>query len=185
MSSPGRFAAGAFTLVNGAVAIGVMTAAAAITGEPFIFPSLGPTVFLLYADPLSAPASPRNTIAGQAIGIALGYASLVMLGLTNADVELGEGITARRVAAAAIALGLTSGVMVWSGLVHPPAAATTLLVALGVLRTGADLAVLMLAVVLVVIQAIVVNRLAGLPYPLWSPGRDAAPGTGWGARMRS
>lgn len=173
----GRFRAGAFAFVNGAIAIGIMTVAAAITGQPFIFPSLGPTVFLLYADPLSAPASPRNTILGQAIGVGVGYAALVTLGLTNARVELGGEITGRRIAAAALALGLTSGLMVWTRLVHPPAAATSLMVALGLLHRGSDFAVLMLAVLLVVAQAIVVNRLAGLPYPWWTPRPPEAPVT--------
>jgi hypothetical protein len=37
------------------------------------------------------------------------------------------------------------------------------------LSTIDQLAVLMLAVVLLTLQAIVINRLAGLPYPIWNP----------------
>lgn len=37
-----------FTFVNGLIAIGVMAAIGFATGEPFIFPSLGPTAFLLF-----------------------------------------------------------------------------------------------------------------------------------------
>jgi CBS-domain-containing membrane protein len=50
---------------------------------------------------------------------------------------------------------------------HPPAGATTLIVSLGLLHTPLQLAVLMAAVILLCIQAVVINRLAGLPYPLW------------------
>jgi len=59
--------------------------------------------------------------------------------------------------------------MVWAHVPHPPAGATTLIVSLGILREPWQLAVLMLAVVLLVIQGFVINRLAGIPYPLWSP----------------
>jgi hypothetical protein len=40
---------------------------------------------------------------------------------------------------------------------------------LGILREPAQLAVLMLAVVLLVVQGFVFNRLAGVPYPVWAP----------------
>ncbi|WP_431684069.1 HPP family protein [Kitasatospora sp. KL5] len=64
-------------------------------------------------------------------------------------------------------MGLTCGLMPLLGTAHPPTAATTLIVAMGLLRTPAQLAVVMLAVVLLVLQGLAVNRLAGLPYPLW------------------
>jgi hypothetical protein len=87
-----------------------------------------------------------------------------------------EGVTADRVGAAALSLALTSGLMVWLQRPHPPAGATTLIVSLGILREPWQLAVLMVAVVLMVVQGFVINRAAGLPYPLWAPveGRGAA-----------
>lgn len=48
---------------------------------------------------------------------------------------------------------------------HPPAGATTLIVSLGILRQPWQLAVLMLAVALLVVQVFVINRLAGIDYP--------------------
>jgi CBS domain-containing membrane protein len=51
---------------------------------------------------------------------------------------------------------------------HPPAGATTLIFSLGVLRRLEDALILMIAVALLTLQAITINRLAGLPYPLWS-----------------
>jgi hypothetical protein len=59
--------------------------------------------------------------------------------------------------------------MVWLGVPHAPAGATTLIVALGLMRTPAQLAVLMLAVVAMLVLAFALNRLAGLPYPAWRP----------------
>jgi len=59
--------------------------------------------------------------------------------------------------------------MVWARVPHPPAGATTRIVSLGILREPEQLAVLMLAVVLLVVQGFVINRLAGIEYPVWAP----------------
>ena len=51
---------------------------------------------------------------------------------------------------------------------HPPAGATTLIVSLGIISKPSELAIIEVAVFLLVAQALAINRLAGLPYPLWS-----------------
>lgn len=160
---------GLFAMINGIISIGLMAFAALVTGAPFVFPSLGPTAFLLFYTPMQPTACPRNTLAGHAIGAAAGYFALVVFGLQDAGPALTTGVTASRVGAAAISLGLTSGLMVWARVPHPPAGATTLIVSLGILHEPWQLAVLMLAVFLLVLQGLVINRLAGVPYPLWSP----------------
>jgi CBS-domain-containing membrane protein len=162
---------GVFSLVNGVISIGVMAAAAWATASPFVFPSLGPTAFLFFYTPTMASASPRNTVFGHLIGAAAGYLSLVVFGLTEADAALATAVTLPRVGAAAMSLGLTSGLMVWLRVPHPPAGATTLIVSLGILRTIPQLGVLMLAVVLLTIQGLVINRAAGIDYPVWAPRR--------------
>jgi hypothetical protein len=48
---------GSFAFVNGVVSIALMATAAWITGVPFIFPSLGPTAFLLFYTPTQPAAS--------------------------------------------------------------------------------------------------------------------------------
>jgi CBS-domain-containing membrane protein len=125
-----------------------MALAALVTGEPFVFPSLGPTAFLLFSTPLVPVAS-------------------LIFGLTDAPPALSTSVTGARVGAAALSLGLTSGLRVLARVPHPPAGATTLIVSLGILREPAQLAVLMVAVVLLVVQGFVINRLAGIPYPVW------------------
>ena len=50
----------------------------------------------------------------------------------------------------------------------PPAGATTLIISLGIITRPQHLAIMLLAVVLLTIQAIVLNRLAGIDYPLWA-----------------
>ena len=160
---------GLFAFVNGVLSIGLMAAAAVATGAPFIFPSLGPTAFLLFYTPTQPAASPRNTLGGHLIGVLAGYLALVVFGLTTRGPALAEGVTWTNVGAAALSLGLTSGAMVWCKVPHPPAGATTLIVSLGILRTPWQLGVLMLAVCVLVLQGLVINRLAGIDYPLWAP----------------
>lgn len=160
---------GLFAFVNGVISIGIMSVAALITGAPFIFPSLGPTAFLLFYTPMLPASCPRNTLGGHAIGAAAGYLSLVLFGLTENAAALVEGVHLNRVGAAALSLGLTSGLMVWARVPHPPAGATTLIISLGILTQPEDLVVLMVAVALLVVQAYVINRAAGIGYPRWAP----------------
>jgi CBS domain-containing membrane protein len=164
-----------FSFVNGCLSIGLMALAALVTHAPFIFPSLGPTAFLFFYTPTAPAASPRNTLIGHAVGALAGWLSLVLFGLTRAGPALAVGVTEPRVLAAALSLGLTGGVMVLLRSPHPPAGATTLIVSLGLLPHPWQIGVLMLAVVLLTVQAFIINRLAGLPYPLWNPPSLAAP----------
>lgn len=162
-----------FSLVNGFISIALLATVALLSGQPFIFPSLGPTAFLFFYTPLAPSASPRNALMGHLIGAVAGWVSLAAFGLLHAAPALGAGVTPGRVGAAALSLGLTSGLMVLLRAPHPPAGATTLIVSLGLLRTPAQLAVLMAAVAILALQAIVINRLAGLPYPLWKAPPDS------------
>jgi CBS domain-containing membrane protein len=163
-----------FSFINGCVSIGIMSILAVITQSPFIFPSLGPTAFLFFYTPTAPSASPRNTIIGHAIGVVAGYFSLLVTGLTMAGPALAVGVTWPRVIATALSLGLTAGVMVLLKAPHPPAGATTLIISLGILTLPWQLLLLMCAVILLTLQAIAINRLAGLPYPLWAPLQTSA-----------
>jgi len=165
----------AYMVVNGFVTIALLGAVAALSGTPFVFPSLGPTAFLFFFNPLSPSATPRNAIVGHAIGIGCGYGSLVLFGLTQAGPATVVGVTVARVFAAALSFSATGALMVLFRAAHPPAGATTLLISLGALTRPAHLALIELAVGVLVLQAIAINRLAGLDYPLWSRREAAAP----------
>lgn len=173
-----------FSFINGCLSIGLMSALAVLTGSPFIFPSLGPTAFLFFYTPTAPSASPRNTLIGHAVGAGAGYLSLAVTGLTLAGPALAVGVTWPRVIAAALSLGLTAGVMVLLRAPHPPAGATTLIVSLGLLTRPWQLVLLMGAVVVLTLQALVINRLAGIPYPLWGPPRPATRETNESSRAR-
>ena len=60
------------------------------------------------------------------------------------------------------------------------AGATTLIVSLGIVPRPTQLVALFAAIVVLVLQGLVINRLAGVPYPRWAPranGSSTAPGT--------
>jgi CBS domain-containing membrane protein len=58
---------------------------------------------------------------------------------------------------------------VWLHVPHSPAASTTLMVGLGLIRTPPQLVVLMIGVVMMIALGTIINRLASVPYPLWAP----------------
>ena len=157
-----------FMLVNGFVTIGILAALAMVTRAPFVFPSLGPTAFLFFFSPTSPTASPRHALYGHAIGIACGYAALWMTGLQHAPPAVSAGVDLHRVLAAAISLSLTGSLMILLKAAHPPAGATTLIISLGIVTRPAYLLLIEIAVGLLTLQAIAINRLAGLDYPLWA-----------------
>lgn len=168
---------GVFSFLNGCLSIGLMAGAALLLQSPLIFPSLGATAFLLFTSPRSPAAAPRNTIVGHAVGVAAGWLSLVAFGLLDAGPSMADMPTVPRVGAAALSLGLTAAVLTWLRMPHPPGGATTLIVSLGFFTTPAELAALLAAVVALVLQGVLLNRLAGIPYPLWAPSgeQDATP----------
>jgi CBS-domain-containing membrane protein len=164
-----------FMFVNGFVTIALLAAVAMLSHTPFVFPSLGPTAILLFMTPLSPTASPRNTLYGHAIGILCGYASLWITGLQTAPPALAAGVDQRRIIAAALSLALTSGLLVLLKSAHPPAGATTLIISLGIVTNVFYLLVIEIAVAILVLQAMVINRAAGLDYPLWAKRIDGQP----------
>ena len=170
--APERLAWSVFVFATGLVTIASVGVIALVTDAPFLFPSLGPTAFLLFFSPTTPAASPRNAIYGHAIGIASGYAALWLCGLADDPAVTVEGVDGTRVLAAGLSMALTGGVMVLAQAPHPPAGATTLLVSLGTIHRPAHLPVIMLAVAVLIVEAMAINRLAGVPYPRW---RAAAP----------
>lgn len=157
-----------FMLINGFITIALLAALAMLTGVPIVFPSLGPTAFLFFFTPTAPSASPRNCIYGHAIGIACGYAALWVTGLAHAPPAMTTGVDWARIIAAALSLSATGALMILFKAAHPPAGATTLIISLGIVTKPLHLLVIEVAVALLAVQAIVINRLAGLDYPIWA-----------------
>ncbi|MDQ2681856.1 MAG: HPP family protein [Candidatus Eremiobacteraeota bacterium] len=154
-----------FTFVWGFATMVLIGLAAELTQRPYIFPSLGPTAIMLFGHPLRKASAPRNVIIGHLIGALSGYFALWMTGLLA--VGFSNQIDERRVMAAAIALALTSAVMILFKSEHAPAGATTLIIALGIMPKLVDLIFLLLAVVMLVVLALLINRICGIKYPYW------------------
>jgi CBS domain-containing membrane protein len=163
---------GAYVFFNCVIAMVISSAAALLTDEPLIFASLGSTAFILFFASISVQAAPKNVFCGQLIGLLCGLAGLVIFGLLGIAPTVDEA-TWPRIGAVAIALGLSAALMVWLNIPHAPAAATAMAVALGDIEPPVQLLIFMAAVVLLIGQAHIVNRLAGLPYPWWSPREGA------------
>ena len=170
-----RYVKAGFTFVNSGVSIGLLAVVAHFAQSPFIFPSLGTTAFLVFYRPMASSASPRNAICGHGLAAMVGWLSLFLFGMTDATSALQGGITWPFVGAAALSLAGTNGLLVLLDISHPPAAATTLIVALGLMSHLWQIPVLVAGVTLLVAQAFALNRLAGVPYPVWKPaGREVA-----------
>jgi CBS domain-containing membrane protein len=164
---PARLVWAVYVGINGFVTIGLLAFLALVTGSPFVFPSLGPTAYLFFFSPLAEASSPRNTILGHAIGLICGYAAFAMTSGFGPPFAMHGSVPGPRVLAAALSLAATGALMVLFRVSHPPAGATTLIVALGIISQPKELVVIEVAVVLLTGQAFVINRIAGIPYPLW------------------
>jgi CBS domain-containing membrane protein len=172
---PPRIVRSVYVFVNGFITIGLLALLALLSRNPFVFPSLGPTAYLLFFSPLSKTCSPRNTIFGHAIGIICGYGAFAVTGAGAMPFGVHPGIFWPRILAAALSLSATGALMVLFGVSHPPAGATTLIISLGIISKPRELVIIEVAVFLLVAQALLINRLAGLPYPLWNTGASIQP----------
>ena len=169
MTRPGGSRTAALHAFAGcALAMVAAGAVALLTGQAWLFPSLGPTAVLQTEQPTSPSSSPRNTVIGHAVALAAGYLSLVVFRLTGAGTVLTEGATWPRIGAAALSLALTAGVLVLLDRPHPPAGATTLIVSLGLLTAPSALVVALASVCVVTAVVWLYNRATGAPMPVWS-----------------
>jgi hypothetical protein len=137
----GSLAAAALLLVVGLLGV--------FAGLPWLVPSIGPSAVLIAVTPNHPTARPWNTVVGHAGGMISGFAAVALLSAASAPTVLGDHrLVAVRVVAAVIAIALTVGGGVLLRATHPPAAATTLLVALGSIATLEQALVVMAGVAL-------------------------------------
>ena len=114
----------AITLVVGALGFAFQ--------QPWLFPSLGPTIFIHTVTPHDAAARPWNTFVGHGVGAAAAFLSLAVFGGLDAPSAMTAGhLTVARASASAVAVALTIGGQIPLRAGHAPAAATTLLITLG------------------------------------------------------
>ena len=159
-----------FLFSAGAVALGTIAIIAYLTRLPLLFPQLGPSAFILFHTPMSVTASPRNVLLSHALAVACGLFALWLVGWIYPAAGLSDPFILNwyRILVIALTMGISGVIMVVVKCIHPPAAASALIAAMGFLSSTEQVMGVLGAMILLVLEAIVFNRfLGGLPYPLW------------------
>ena len=131
----------------------VLASVAWVSGEPFIFPSLGPSAFILAFERRGERTTTHRVVGSHLIGgIAglLAYSALatgVTLTTTPPPVSV-DGV--RLGVSGVLSVVLTAWGMLATDTVHAPACATTLIVSLGLLSTPLQLTIIVVSVVVLV-----------------------------------
>jgi len=133
--------------------IAVIGVLAWATGLPALFPSLGPSAFVLATFPESEASDARRVVVSHTMGVVAGLAAYSLL--AGGIVVTGQipplSLPGLRLAASGVgAIVLTVMGMIHLGVRHPPACATTLIVALGLLSSSLE-GVLIIAAVAVLV----------------------------------
>ena len=149
----------AFTLT--AVVVAVCGCIGLAVHQPWLFPSLGPTVMLFFESPGQPSARPVNTLIGHVVGIAIGIGCLALFGLIGQSSAPVGGLTPGYVAAGALSVAGTTLILTLLHRPHPPAGASTLIVSLGILSSPSQIASMVGAVLLVTALGWGLNLLLG------------------------
>lgn len=155
----------------------VLGAIAWVSGQPFIFPSLGPSAFIIAFERRSERTRTYRIVGSHLIG---GIAGLIVWSLLASGISITttppafsvEGL--RLVTSATLSIMATSWAMIATDTVHAPACATTLIVSLGLLSTPIQVAIIVVSVIVLVefhaAVLFVFKRLVGDSHPRY---RDA------------
>ena len=126
--------------------LSIAAAVAWLSGAPAVFPSLGPTAFVLSTD--RPGPSERVVVGGHAIGVVAGLLAYLVVSTVVPVPTSPLAFDPPWLAVSGVAaVALTTTGMRLTDLVHPPACATTLIVALGLLEPIQALVVVLPAVV--------------------------------------
>jgi CBS-domain-containing membrane protein len=102
---------------------------------PWLFPSLGPTIAIQAGTPALPGSQPWNVFGGHLIGLGCGGTAVYLTGVASTPgVTEVHALAGARVAAAVLAVLLSMWLQAACKARHPPAEATTLLIALGALK---------------------------------------------------
>jgi len=130
-----------------------------VSHQPLIFASLGPTAYELVEMPHRRSAQPRSVLIGHLVAVVSGFAALFIAGCWQAPPVSTAGVPFPRIWAAVVAAGLTVFINLLLRASQPAALSTALLVALGIMQSPRDAAILMGGVVLMLVF--------GEPIRLW------------------
>jgi CBS-domain-containing membrane protein len=161
MERRGSLGAGLYAAVLCLVVLAASGAVGLLAHLPWLFPSLGPTVMLFFESPGQPASRPANALFGHAVALVSGALCLYALGLQNDPSAPVGGLTPAHLLAGALSVALTTLVLTWTRMPHPPAGATTLIVSLGILARPAQLASMAGAIVLITVLGWGLNLLLG------------------------
>lgn len=130
--------------------VAILGALATLTNQPFLFASVGPTAIIVAYNPLRQDTRFSSIILGHIVGIFSGLGALVLFGLYGLSYSaIEEGFTWARVGATSVAMIVTTIFFQKTPFYHPPAAATTLLVSLGILSEPVQVVFVIAGVVII------------------------------------
>lgn len=152
--------------------LAVLGLIAFVSGQPFVFPSLGPTAYVLSQVHHAELIVPRRVIASHTIGVIAGQFSYHLLGagvvVTDSAPAFSPDVLLLSFSAV-LSIVLTVAAMVATDTSHPPACATTLIVSLGLLSAPVQGLVIVASVIaLVVVHELIlvfVERTGLTPVP--------------------
>jgi hypothetical protein len=140
------------------------------SGQPFIFPSLGPSAFILAFDRRGDRTRTYRVVGSHAIGAVAGFAAYTVFAADGSLTATPPGFSTaglRLTASAVVSIVLTSWGMIATDTNHAPACATTLIVSLGLLSTPLEVAMILGSVVALVelhrLALLVFDRLVDRP----------------------
>ncbi len=149
------------TTLHTGLLVAVVALAAWLSGLPMLFPSLGPSAFVLATWPRSDASTPRRVIGGHVIGVVAGLVAYHLLAggaVVTSQPAPGSLTGLGLVASGVLATVLTAGGMLAARVRHPPACATTLIVSLGLLSTLLEGTIVVLSVVVLVVTQLALLR---------------------------
>ena len=157
-----RTGAAAYAAVLSLAVLAASGAVGLALHQPWLFPSLGPTVMLFFESPTQEASKPSNTLIGHGVGLAAGAAMLYAFGLHNTVPAPVGGLNPSFLLAGALSVALTTLVLTLLKKPHPPAGATTLIVSLGILTKPTELLAVAGAIILITVLGWALNYLFGL-----------------------
>lgn len=131
----------------------VLGAIAWASGQPFVFPSLGPSAFILAFDRRSKRTRTYRIVGSHILGGSAGFLAWTLIA-PDASITATppaysiEGF--RLAASATVSIMATSWAMIATDTIHAPACATTLIVSLGLLSTPGQVGIIIASVVILV-----------------------------------
>jgi HPP family. len=124
-----------------------------ITGNMWLFPSLGPSIFLQVVSPKLKSSSLYNMTVGHLVGIVSGYTLAVITGAAYVQSAFAIGhLELSHIVASCIAITLVILIHIPLKASHPPAVATTFLITLGGFKaTWHDLSAILIGIAIIAV----------------------------------